>query len=151
MNQTRNILIKLINLTIALLVLCGSFVRGVIYNYFYDKMQRKFFLLIINFIRRKLSKLSIVELTIGDSYWIETFTIDPYYRDTWYRNASIFRCIGPPLLTNTPLNCQVSISSRVSLLITARYTVVYKQIKHQCTDLKVYHSYMIGIFSALVK
>jgi len=54
-------------------------------------------------LRRKLSKLSIVGPTIGDSYWIVPFTIDPYYRDTRYRNTSIFRCIGPPLLVITQI------------------------------------------------
>ena len=55
------------------------------------------FKFIINIITMTVSKLLIVELTIGDSYWIETFTINPYYRGTHYRNASIFRCIHPYL------------------------------------------------------
>ena len=70
--------------------MCGVF--------FISRCNEGSFQLRMNFIRRKVSKLSIVELTISDNYWIETITIDPYYRDAPIRNTSIFQCIGQPLM-----------------------------------------------------
>ena len=97
------------------------------------------FKLIINFKRRKLSKLSIVELTIGDSYWIETFTIDPYYRDTRYRNASIVRCIGPPLTISVvfflnDVNLQKNVYlGKICMNITKKKTLLDKIWTSECT------------------